>query len=71
MEFSQYFEEVNKTHAYSTETVKGYRRILRTIFNEAVRYEWIAKNPVCQTKIGAGNNNTSLRPIAEKEVFSI
>jgi len=71
LEFSQYFEEVNKTQAYSTETVRGYRRVLRTIFNEAVRYDWITKNPVCQTKIGAGNNNTSLRPIAEKEVFSI
>lgn len=71
IEFSQYFEEVNKTQSYSTETVKGYRRILRTIFNEAVRYDWISKNPVCQTKIGAGNNNTSLRPVAEKEVFSI
>lgn len=71
LEFSQYFEEVNKTQLYSTETVRGYRRILRTIFNEAVRYDWIAKNPVCQTKIGAGNNNSSLRPIAEKEVFSI
>lgn len=71
LEFSQYFEEVNKQQPYSTETVKGYRRILRTIFNEAVRYDWIAKNPVCQTKIGAGNNNSSLRPIAEKEVFSI
>ena len=71
LEFSQYFEEINKIQPYSTETVRGYRRILRTIFNEAVRYDWISKNPVCQTKIGAGNNNTSLRPIAEKEVFSI
>ena len=71
LEFSQYFEEINSTHQYATETVKGYRRVLRTIFNEAVRYEWINKNPVCQTKIGAGNNNSSLRPIAEKEVFSI
>ena len=71
LEFSQYFEEVNKLQSYSTETVRGYRRVLRTIFNEAVRYDWITKNPVCQTKIGAGNNNTSLRPIAEKEVFSI
>ena len=71
LEFNQYFEEVNKVQPYSTETVRGYRRILRTIFNEAVRYDWLAKNPVCQTKIGAGNNNTSLRPVVEKEVFSI
>lgn len=71
LEFSQYFEEVNKTVPYSTETVKGYRRILRTIFNEGVRYDWITKNPVCQTKVGAGSSNTSLRPVPEKEVFSI
>lgn len=71
IEFNQYFEEVNNVRQYSTETVKGYRRILRTIFNEAVRYDWITKNPVCQTKIGAGNNNSSLRPVPEKEVFSI
>ena len=47
-----------------------YRRVLRTLFNEAVRYEWIAKNPVCSTKIGAGSSNTSLRAVPEKEVFS-
>ncbi len=56
--------------SYSAETIKGYRRILRTLFNEAVRYEWITKNPVCGTKIGAGNSNTSLRAVPEKEVFS-
>lgn len=44
--------------------------LLRTLFNEAVRYEWIAKNPVCKTKIGAGSSNTSLRAVPEKEVFS-
>ena len=47
-----------------------YRRILRTLFNEAVRYEWITKNPVCATKIGAGSSNTTLRAVPEKEVFS-
>ncbi len=35
-----------------------------------MRYEWIAKNPVCKTKIGAGSSNTSLRAVPEKEVFS-
>ena len=53
------------------ETIKGYRRILRTLFNEAVRYEWITKNPVCSTKIGAGSGNASLRPVVEKEVFTL
>lgn len=43
---------------------------MRTLFNEAVRYEWIVKNPVCSTKIGAGSSNTSLRAVPEKEVFS-
>lgn len=71
LEFNQYFEEVNKTIPYATETIKGHRRVLRTIFNEAVRYDWISKNPVSQTKVGAGNNNVSLRLVAEKEVFSI
>lgn len=69
--FNEYFEVVNTKTSYSTETIKGYRRVLRTIFNEALRYEWINKNPVCQTKVGAGSGNTSLREVHEKEVFSI
>lgn len=67
----EYFEEAENTRPYSQETIKGYRRVLRTLFNEAVRYEWITKNPVCSTKIGAGNNNAFLRAVEEKEVFSI
>lgn len=71
LDYDEYFETVIGLKPYSPETIKGYRRILRTLFNEAVRYEWIAKNPVCATKIGAGCGNTSLRPVAEKEVFSL
>lgn len=71
LDFEQFFEKIDDTQSYSTETIKGYRRVLRTIFNEALRYDWIYKNPVCQTKVGAGSGNTSLRPIHEKEVFSI
>jgi integrase len=72
LEYNQYFEEIDGTQQYSVETIKGYRRVLRTIFNEAIRYDWISKNPVCQTKIGTGSSsNTSLRPVHEKEVFSI
>lgn len=71
LHFNEYFEEKVKDKSYSSETIKGYRRLLRTIFNEAVRYDWIAKNPVCATKIGSGNSNTSLRPVNEKEVYSI
>ena len=71
LEFDEYFTLVATDKPYSLETVKGYRRILRTLFNEAMRYEWIVKNPVCATKIGAGSSNTTLRPVSEKEVFTI
>ncbi len=70
LKFDEYFIKIDNTRYYAVETIKGYRRVLRTIFNEAVRYDWITKNPVCLTKIGAGGGNTSLRTINEKEVFS-
>ena len=70
LDFDEYFEIVTENHPYSPETIKGHRRVLRTLFNEAVRYEWIMKNPVCGTKIGAGNSNSSLREVPEKEVLS-
>ena len=68
--FDEYFEIATANHAYSPETIKGQRRVLRTLFNEAVRYDWITKNPVCSTKIGAGNSNSCLREVPEKEVYS-
>lgn len=68
--FNTYFEETTKETPYSSETVKGTRRILRTIFNEAVRYDWITKNPVVLSKVGTGNGNVSLKPVKDKEVFS-
>lgn len=73
LKFDEYFEQVYKVKEYSAETIKGHRRILRTLFNEAVRYDWIAQNPVCKTKIGTktGNANISIKPVEEKEVFSI
>lgn len=71
LDFGEYFELVTEYRPYSVETVKGYRRVLRTLFNEAIRYEWIVKNPVCATKVGAGSSNTTLRPVSEKEVFTI
>ncbi len=70
LKLEQYFEKVDNTKYYSQETLKGYRRMLRTLFNEAVRYDWISKNPVCRTKIGSGNLNISIREVPEKEVFS-
>lgn len=70
LDFDEYFEITTENHPYAHETIKGHRRVLRTLFNEALRYEWIMKNPVCATKIGSGNNNSSLREIPEKEVLS-
>lgn len=71
LDFTEFFEVVQAEEPYAVETIRGYRRILRALFNEAVRYEWIQKNPVCKTKVGAGSGNTTLRPVSEKEVFSI
>lgn len=67
----EYFEVIETEQFYASETIKGYRRLLRTVFNEAVRYDWMTKNPVCATKVGSGNSTSSLRPINEKEVYSI
>jgi len=69
--FDRYFKTSTKIVKYSLVTVKGYRRMLRTIFNEAVRYEWITKNPVCLTKVTAKGNNGEIIPISEKEVYTI
>ena len=71
LDFDEYFKPNERNKGYSAETIKGYRRLLRTVFNEAVRYDWITKNPVCATKVGSGNSNSSLRPVNEKEVYSI
>ena len=71
LDFDDYFERNVTVGQYSIETVKGLRRILRTVFNEALRYEWIQKNPVVGTKLNAGSSNVSLKPVKEKEVFSM
>lgn len=71
LNFKEYFEVMETEQFYASETIKGVRRVLRTIFNEAIRYDWITKNPVCMTKIGVGNSNISIREVAEKEVYSI
>lgn len=71
LNFKEYFEVVETEQFYTSETIKGVRRVLRTLFNEAIRYDWITKNPVCMTKIGIGNSNISIREVAEKEVYSI
>lgn len=71
LKFEDFFEDVTIEKHYSLETIKGHRRILRAIFNEAFRYDWIKKNPVSATRIGAGNCNVELRIIKESDVFSI
>ena len=70
LKFEKAFEISRKTFQYSLSTLKGFRRIIRTVFNEAVRYEWITRNPVCYTKVTSSGNNGTLRAITEKEVFS-
>ena len=71
LEFDDFFEKCTKKITYSLTTIKGYRRILRTVFNEALRYDWISKNPVCFTKVSAKGNNGEIKAVSEKEVFSI
>lgn len=70
LDYAEYFETIDLQKAYAAETIKGHRRILRAVFNEALRYEWINKNPVCATKVGADKGNVTLRAVNEKEVFS-
>ena len=71
LQFEEYFKDNMPVRKYSIETIKGHRRILRTIFNEAVRYDWIAKNPISATRIGEKFMKGCLRSIDEKEVFSL
>ena len=71
LNFEEYFQANMLVKKYSVETIKGHRRILRAIFNEAVRYDWITKNPISATKIGGNYMKGCLRAIDEKEVFSL
>lgn len=64
---------VSKQFGEYEKSPKTKASLLRILFNKAVRYEWIAKNPVCKTKVGASakNGNISIKPVEEKEVFSL
>ena len=64
---------VSKQFGEYEKSPKTKTSLLRILFNKAVRYEWIAKNPVCKTKVGASakNGNISIKPVEEKEVFSL
>ena len=55
LNIKEYFQPVESEEFYAAETIKGVRRVLRAIFNEAIRYDWMTKNPVCATKIGVGD----------------
>jgi len=71
LDIDKYFANAGVEKRYSVTTVKGFRTIIRTIFGEAVRYGWIDRNPASFTKIITNGNNVVLRPIEEKEVFSL
>lgn len=71
LKFEEYFDDNTPVKKYSIETIKGHRRILRTIFNEALRYDWLIKNPISVTKIGGNYMKGRLRTINEKEIFTL
>ena len=60
LDLDEYFYVQEGSHPYSIETVKNLRKNIRTIFSEAVRYEWIASNPVSKTKVGNTNGRINL-----------
>lgn len=60
---------LNGFEGQSVSTVRGHKRILHVIFEDALRYEWISKNPVDGIKIASSGQN--LRPVEAKEVFSM
>jgi len=60
---------LNTFQGQSVNTVRGHRRVLHVIFEDALRYEWVNRNPVNGIKLSAVEQN--LRPVEEKEVFSM
>lgn len=68
--FSEYFREIREEKPYAYSTVREYRQVLRTVFNEALRYEWLTKNPVIFTKINV-NIGKQYKVVTEKEIFSL
>lgn len=70
LRFNDYFREIRDEKQYSYNSVKGYRKILRAVFNEALRYDWITKNPVSFTKLNTVTNKQYVE-VTEKEIFSM
>lgn len=68
--FNEYFKEIRDERPYAYSTVREYRQILRTVFNEALRYEWLIRNPVIFTKINV-NIGKQYKVVTEKEIFSL
>ncbi len=70
LSFDVYFEEADsEKKKYAFETVNGYRKVLSTVFEEAVRYDWISKNPVRYTKLS--NIFADEIGVNKKDIFSL
>lgn len=70
LNFTDYFREILEEKTYAYTTVREYRQVLRTVFNEALRYEWITRNPVGFTKLNS-NIDRQYKVVTEKEIFSL
>lgn len=70
LSFDCYFEEADSNKKkYAFETVNGYRKVLSTVFEEAVRYDWVSKNPVRYTKLS--NIFADEIGVNKKDIFSL
>lgn len=69
LSFDDYFVIAsNNRHKYSYVTIGGYKKLLNTVFEDAVRYDWIPKNPVKYTKISGHKTDNA---VTEKEIFTL
>lgn len=70
LDINTYFEEVDSNKKkYAFETVNGYRKVLSTVFEEAVRYDWVSKNPVRYTKLS--NIFADEIGVNKKDIFTL
>lgn len=70
LDINVYFEEVDSDKKkYAFETVNGYRKVLSTVFEEAVRYDWVSKNPVRYTKLS--NIFANEIGVNKKDIFTL
>lgn len=70
LDINVYFEDVDSDKKkYAFETVNGYRKVLSTLFEEAVRYDWVSKNPIRYTKLS--NIFTDEIGFNKKDIFTL